>query len=408
MVAATLDGQACSLELPADCISLAQVASYAKRDLGAAWADACVLPSSEPYLQRLQCVTHFDGKTLSGLQNNIGGPRASKKRLFLSANGWQPGGAVAEDAGLLAFTDNPQAAAPTADELPASLLRGGLLQLRAFSAQRAQARRMSTSAKFAVTIDLPDGRCIELPVTEAVCGADVANHVAALLGCDPAALLLWPRGGSEPLGSAEKAMPGTHFRARLRAKPGPGVAALSIKTLTGKLIPVHLAPDSTVAELKHAIEEEDGITVDQQRIIWAGKQLDNDRTLADYNIADGAELHLVLRLRGGQYFLSSGPAGNFEELGLAAGEQEVAAVAAAGRIPLEVVLPDGRCVLLSCGERDGSSEVLAALRKRLAAADAGAAALAADVDELQDVAAMREQLRQAQLALCERWRHAQA
>ena len=65
-------------------------------------------------------------------------------------------------------------------------------------------------------------------------------------------------------------------------------------------------------------------------------------------------------------------------------------------------------VLLSCGERDGSSEVLAALRKRLAAADAGAAALAADVDELQDVAAMREQLRQAQLALCERWRHAQA
>ncbi len=72
MVAATLDGQALSLELPADCISLAQVASYAKRDLGAAWADACVLPSSEPYLQRLQCVTHFDGKTLSGLQNNIG------------------------------------------------------------------------------------------------------------------------------------------------------------------------------------------------------------------------------------------------------------------------------------------------------------------------------------------------
>lgn len=64
-------------------------------------------------------------------------------------------------------------------------------------------------------------------------------------------------------------------------------------------------------------------------------------------------------------------------------------------------------VLLSCGEQDGGSEVLAALCKRLASDTGQAAVQSTDVDELQDVAAMREQLRQAQLALCERWRHAQ-
>ena len=50
------------------------------------------------------------------------------------------------------------------------------------------------------------------------------------------------------------------------------------------------------------------------------------------------------------FALSSGRAGNFEELGLAADEQEVAAIAASGRTPLEVVLPDGRC-----GEHRGVS-----------------------------------------------------
>ncbi len=49
---------------------------------------------------------------------------------------------MAEDASLLAFGESMPAAAPTADELPASLLRGGLLQLRTFSAQHAQASRL--------------------------------------------------------------------------------------------------------------------------------------------------------------------------------------------------------------------------------------------------------------------------
>ena len=68
-----------------------------------------------------------------------GGDRTSKKRLFLSAKGWQPGGTVAEDAGLLDVSSlNGEAPLPP-DELPAFMLRSGLLRLQAFTARRAQA-----------------------------------------------------------------------------------------------------------------------------------------------------------------------------------------------------------------------------------------------------------------------------
>jgi hypothetical protein len=99
------------------------------------------------------------------------------------------------------------------------------------------------------------------------------------------------------------------------------------------------------------------------------------------------------------FAFSSGRSGDFEELGLAADEDQVASIAAAGHTPLEVVLPDGSSVLLGCKETDGPQQVLAALREHLAAANAEAAVLSANVDELQDMAAMCEMLRHAQAAL---------
>jgi ubiquitin len=92
-----------------------------------------------------------------------------------------------------------------------------------------------------------------------------------------------------------------------------GGMQLFVKTLTGKTVSIEVEEGESIEDVKAKIAEKEGIPPEQQRLIFGGQQLQDSKTLDDYNVGDDATLHLVLRLRGGGVFgsLFSGSSSSF-------------------------------------------------------------------------------------------------
>ena len=72
---------------------------------------------------------------------------------------------------------------------------------------------------------------------------------------------------------------------------------IQIKTLTGRQQTFNFENTAKISEVKHALQEREGIQVDQIRLIFGGKQMADEKTLEDYNVLPGSVIHMVLQLR---------------------------------------------------------------------------------------------------------------
>ena len=121
--------------------------------------------------------------------------------------------------------------------------------------------------------------------------------ILALLGSADCALFGDTRSASSALFGRRPSFRSIHAIQSTR-----GGMQLFVKTLTGKTVSIEVEEGESIEDVKAKIAEKEGIPPEQQRLIFGGQQLQDAKTLQDYDVGDDATLHLVLRLRGGEMF----------------------------------------------------------------------------------------------------------
>ena len=93
----------------------------------------------------------------------------------------------------------------------------------------------------------------------------------------------------------------TSRRRRSKAASSPDgpyeTYTINVKTLTGKTVRLEVHNMLRVQDMRDKIQDKEGIPVDQQRLIFTGRQMEDDRRLVDYNIKNESTVHLLLKLR---------------------------------------------------------------------------------------------------------------